>query len=95
MTNSPLGQYAPIVASVTAVGVIAAFLISAMFGAQLGISTDVVNTLKDVSLIALGAVFGSAVATNGTKAATSALHRRVDAMEAAVTPTIYPDSKVG
>lgn len=74
--SSPLGQYAPLVASLVAIGVIGAYLA----GILLGIA-DAAN-LKDFALIAVGAVFGSAtssyVTTNGLKGDVAALHQRMD-----------------
>lgn len=77
--TSPLGKYSQIVAAVTAVGVIFAYL--------LGVLSNIPNadTIKDFALIALGAVFGSSAATNGWKAAVidqrnqlAAVHKRLD-----------------
>lgn len=78
--TSPLGKYAQIVAAITAIAVITAYLIGVLFNLPGG------DNLKDFALIALGAVFGSSAATNGWKAAVTdtrnqlaAVHRRLDA----------------
>jgi hypothetical protein len=74
--SSPLGKYAPLVASIAAIGVIGAYLVGVLLG-----NGDATN-LKDFALIALGAVFGSAtssyVTTNGLKGDVAALHQRMD-----------------
>lgn len=65
--NSPLGKYAPIVAAITGVGVVAAFIASVMFQHALALAQADVNALKDFALLAMGAIFGSAVVANGHK----------------------------
>lgn len=78
LMNSPLGKYAPLVASVTAVGVIGAYILAVLLGAA-----DVnLNDLKDFALIAIGAVFGSAAGVNGWRRDVTALHARLDNMAA-------------
>jgi hypothetical protein len=78
VTNSPLGAYAPLVASVAAIGIIGAWIIGE-FLAVLHPGSISPAGLKEVALIAIGAVFGSAVAVNGYKAPLAATHTRLDA----------------
>lgn len=84
MKNSPLGQYAPLVAAVVAVGIIGATLLALLFGNRLGIAQPSIDDLKFLAGIAVGAVFGSAVAVNGYKAPLDAVHKRLD--EAGIPP---------
>ena len=79
--NSPLGKYAQAVAAVTAVGIIAAWII-AVFLRAFGIEVESTG-LKEVALIALGAVFGSAATINGVKAPLDSAHSRIDKIETA------------
>ena len=81
MTNSPLGQYAPLVATVTSLGVIGAYVIALLFGNALGVTNEALNNLQSVALIAVGAVFGSAVSVNGWKQPLVAAHTRLDKLE--------------
>lgn len=77
MNASPLGRYSAIVAAISAVGIIAAWIVSEFL---VGIGAFATNPsgLKEVALIAVGAVFGSAVAVNGYKAPLAAAHKRLD-----------------
>lgn len=77
--NSTLGKYAPITAAVTGVGVVAAYLIGSLFG--LSGAAD----LEPMALIAIGAIFGSAVVANGHKEPlrqAAAANARLDAIGA-------------
>lgn len=85
--NSPLGQYAPLVATVTALGVIGAYVIALLFGGRLGVTESALNNLQDIALIAIGAVFGSAVSVNGWKAPLASAHSRIDNLEKDVVVT--------
>jgi len=87
--NSPLGKYAPVVAAVSAVGIIAAWII-AEFMLAMGISSNSPAGLKEVALIAVGAVFGSAVAVNGWKQPTEAAHQRIDILENTLQILTHP-----
>lgn len=78
--NSPLGQYAPVIASFAAVALIGAYILALFFGGALNISQQNISSLQDVALIAIGAVFGSAVGVNGWKQSVNALHTRLDNM---------------
>lgn len=70
--NSPLGQYAQIVAAISAVGIIAAYFIGTL------LALPAASDLRDITLIAVGAVFGSAAGVNGWKRDVQALHTRID-----------------
>lgn len=81
--NSPLGKYGQVVAAIIAVGVVAAFVVGLMFRQLLGLGETDVGSLKELALIALGAVFGAAAAVNGVKGPIEASHRRIDKIETA------------
>ena len=81
MTNSPLGQYAPLVATITSLGIIGAYILSLLFGTTLHIDPSAENSLRDLAFIAVGAVFGSAVSVNGWKQPLVAAHTRLDNLE--------------
>src|SRR3954462_13902495 len=87
MNNSPLGQYAPLVATVAALGIIGAYLFSLLFGATFSIPATSTQNLQTLALIAVGAVFGSAVSVNGWKQPLSAAHNRLDTLEKEVAVT--------
>lgn len=80
-STSPLGQYAPVVASLAAIAIIGAFIASAFFG-----NNGATGTLHDAFLIAIGAIFGSAAAVpaiNGHVAAQAkAANQRLDKINA-------------
>ncbi len=78
MTNSPLGRYAPLVATVTSLLVIGAYVVALLFGGALGVSPENVQSLQGIALLAIGAVFGSAVSVNGWKQPLDAVHKRLD-----------------
>lgn len=81
--NSPLGKYAAAVAAVSSVGIIASWILAEfLFGA--GMITSQPAGLKEVALIAVGAVFGSAVAVNGWKQPVDVAHTRIDKIESAI-----------
>ena len=77
--NSPLGKYAQAVAALTALGIIAAWIMS-VFLRGLGVEVESAG-LKEVALIAVGAVFGSAATINGVKAPLDSAHSRIDKLE--------------
>jgi hypothetical protein len=61
-----------------AVTLVFAYVFALLFGTVIGVSQTNVQLLQDVALIAIGAVFGSAVGVNGWKQSVSALHTRLD-----------------
>lgn len=81
MQTSPLGQYAPVVASLAAISIVISFLIAAFINVG-GASSE----LHDAFLIAVGAIFGSAAAVpaiNGHVAAQAyAANKRLDKLGA-------------
>lgn len=87
MSNSPLGQYAPLAATVASLGVIGAYVLALLFEA-LGLfpngGAQDLDGLQNLALIAAGAVFGSAVAVNGWKQPLASAHDRIDRLETAV-----------
>lgn len=78
--NSPLGKYAAAVAALTSCAIVAAW-ITAEFLNILGVAQTQAAGLKEVALIAVGAIFGSAVAINGVKAPLESAHSRIDKLE--------------
>ncbi len=70
--NSPLGKYSAPAAAIGALLIIGGYL-AAVF-----MSIPNINDLKDIAFIAVGALFGSAVAVNGYKAPLAAVHKRLD-----------------
>lgn len=84
---SPLGKYSDLVAAITAVSIVGAYIVVLVAGALLGLDPDqsATNNLKDIAFIAVGAVFtlgGKSQGANGTKAIAEAAHARLDAMGA-------------
>lgn len=79
--NSPLGQYAQIVAALLAVFVVIAWVV-AEYLAGLGILSGLPSGLKEVALIAVGAVFGAQATVNGIKPTVDAAHTRLDKLGA-------------
>lgn len=80
--GSPLGKYSQVVAAIVALSIIGTYLLSLVFGHALVIDSDTLSALKDLALIATGAVFGSVATVNGLKAPIEAAHKRVDHLEA-------------
>lgn len=80
MNNSPFGQYAPMVAAITALAIILAFLASQIA------PTIVVpsQTLNDFAWGAFGVIFGSALTVNGWKQPLSANSAKIDRIATAV-----------
>jgi hypothetical protein len=76
MTNSPLGQYAPLVATVTSLLLIGGYVAALVL--PLNVNAANVDQLQSIALIAVGAVFGSAVSVNGWKQPLAAIHTRLD-----------------
>jgi hypothetical protein len=84
VSSSPLGQYAPLVASVTAIGIVGAYVVSLFIPT---IPIDARVQLGQLALFAIGAVFGSAVTVNGYKAPLASAHARLDRLQTAITAT--------
>lgn len=82
MVTSPLGQYGPLIAAVTAVGVIGAFILSVFVQGVLGMPDTSVQSLRELALLALGAVFGSAATISASHAEISTANKRLDAIGA-------------
>jgi hypothetical protein len=83
---SPLGQYGPLVAAIAAVGVIGAFIAAAFLESVLSIPAANVSSLRELALLALGAVLGGAAATGVVRAEIGAANRRLDAIGAPSAP---------
>lgn len=74
MTSSPLGPFGPLVAAVTALGLIGALIVQVVI---LGQPAD--ETLKLLAVGAFGAIFGAVATQNGWKGPVAAAHARLDA----------------
>lgn len=89
MANTPLGRYGPLVAAIVAAITVGAYLFGALLGGVLGILPVDLAGIKELSLISLGAIFGSTVgmsiSTNGLKREVAAVHHRLD--EAGMAPS--------
>lgn len=84
--TSPLGQYAAVVAAITAVGVVGAWIVASFLkGLGLFVDDASIAGLENMALIAIGAVFGSAVVANGYKQPLHALGARVDKQQTQIT----------
>lgn len=82
--NSPLGKYSQIVAAIVACTLIGAYVAVIALGAVLGAETkESAAALRDLALIAVGAVFGSFAAVNGVKGPIDSAHSRIDKIEVA------------
>lgn len=77
--TSPFGQFAPVVASVAALGILGMYLAAIFFGQPINVG------LQDLAWLAAGAIFGSAVAVNGWKPSLTAAHTRIDKVSQAVS----------
>lgn len=82
--NSPLGKYAALTAAIVAIGIIAAYIVALLAQHPLGLTDASIAPLHDLAILAVGAVFGSAVAVNGYRAPLAAMHKRMD--EAGIPP---------
>jgi hypothetical protein len=80
--TSPLGQYAPLVAAITSVGMILLYLIALV--------TNSPNQaqIAPFAYVGLGVIFGGATAINGWKATTDSLNTRISSTEAAQAATM-------
>lgn len=92
MVVSPLGRYAPIIASAVVVAIVAAFLIALLLGPVLGITDSDKQSLRELALIALGALFGSVATVNGVKKTLDAAHRRLDLVEEQTHTNTHPEN---
>lgn len=75
--NSPLGKYGQLVAAISALLIIGSWIVGE-FLHGMNILQAPVSGLKEVALIAVGAVFGAAAAVNGVKPSIDAAHTRLD-----------------
>lgn len=83
--NSTLGKYAPFTAAVTGIGVVAAYVV--------GVLLDLPGAanLQPLALLAVGAIFGSAVVANGHKEPlrqAAVANARLDAIGAPHAPPV-------
>lgn len=81
--NSPLGKYSQQVAALLAVVCVAAFILATIFRNVLGLEETDLAHLKELALIAVGAVFGAVAAVNGVKHPIESAHSRIDKIETA------------
>lgn len=80
--SSPLGTYGPLVAAVVSVGVIAVFLLASVAQVSLGIPPASLQDLRELSLLALGAVLGTTAGAASSRQDIAATNRRLDAIGA-------------
>lgn len=76
--NSPLGKYAPLVASAVCIMIIGAFVVSILFGATLNIGATDKVTLQQFATYAFIFIGGTALGVNGWKREVQAIHQRLD-----------------
>ena len=76
--TSPLGKYAPLVASLTSVGMIVLYLIALI------INSPNQSSLAPFAYVGVGVIFGGATSINGWKATTDNLNARVTNTENAI-----------
>lgn len=93
MSNSPLGQYAPLVASAVALVFVVGFAIAVLVP---GAPPAAADRLEPLAILALGWVVGSAVAVNGYKAPLTAFGQKLDGLQTkvaaiAAVPSDHPD----
>jgi hypothetical protein len=91
--RSPLGKYGQLVAAVTAIGLIGAYIIALLFQDALRIQAGSLDRLQLFAGVAVGAVFGAASAINGVKEPIDSAHNRIDHIERAsgiMTHGSYP-----
>lgn len=77
--NSSLGKYAPLTAAVTGVGIVGAYIVGIL------LSLPGADALQPMALLAVGAIFGSAVVANGVKEPlrqAAVANARLDAIDA-------------
>jgi hypothetical protein len=86
---SPFGAYAALVAAIAAVVIVAGYVVAILVP---GLPGGAAAQLEPIALIAVGAIFGSAVTVNGWKQPTAAANSRLDRVEQAVTATASSQS---
>ena len=94
MTN-PLGRYGPIVASGVGAFVVVAFVLATIFAQNLGLTDSGLQSLRELALLSLGAIFGLSPAIGAqsqareAEAVAEAAHARLDELGAprAAKPT--------
>lgn len=69
---SPLGKYSAPAAAIGSLLIIGGYILAVFF------AIPNIQDLKDLCLLAAGALFGSAVAVNGYKSPLAAVHKRLD-----------------
>ena len=79
--RSPLGKYGQLVAAISAVSIIVAYLVALLIGGIFAIPHDNVAALERLALIATGAVFATAATLNGVKEPITSAHDRIDKLE--------------
>lgn len=87
--GSPLGKYSEVAALVTALGIVAVWLLS-----QIGVVPNVGDgtALAQAAALAIGLLLGQRSTTNGAAKIAAAAHQRIDAIEAATNVTTHPET---
>jgi hypothetical protein len=80
--TSPLGAYGPLVAAIVGVGVVAVFLLATVFQVALGLSDADLSSLRELALLALGAIYGTTAGAASSRQDIAATNRRLDAIGA-------------
>lgn len=95
MVRSPLGKYSALAAAIAALGILGVYVTGQMYALIILSEPAALGSLKDLALIAAGAVFASgAVATNGAGAIQdqlAAVHARLDSAGIAPAAARPPD----
>ena len=79
---SPLGTFGPLVAAILAAAVVGVFLLATVFQVPLGLTAADLSSLRELALLALGAVFGLSGGAAANQQAIVAANRRLDAIGA-------------
>ncbi len=80
--SSPLGSFGPLVAAVVSVGVILAYIVATLLQGVLALAPSDLSGLRELALVALGAVFVLPVGAAAGSSAVAAANRRLDAIGA-------------
>jgi len=80
--SSPLGNFGPLVAAIVGIAVILAFVLATLFQGFLGLVGTDLSSLRELALLALGAIFGLSGGAAAGSQAVAAANRRLDAIGA-------------
>jgi hypothetical protein len=91
--NNPLGNYGPIAATITCVGVVAAFVIGSLFRGALGLALEDVQNLRELALLGLGGILGTVGGVAANRQEVTAANRRLDALGAPPASALPPNGQ--